>query len=144
MIKAWTDEAWEDFTYWTRQDRKTLKRILLLLQDIDRNGYAGIGKPERLSGDLSSYWSRRIDDANRIVYRIEKRRDPDRPVRVSLSGPLTPRRPSGRRFFAFSHQISTECTLPSLRYSKPPCEFFDVPIDNLVASRSKTSTRCYF
>ena len=44
---------------------------LLLLQDIDRNGYAGIGKPERLSGDLSSYWSRRIDDANRIVYRIE-------------------------------------------------------------------------
>ena len=53
------------------QDRKTLKRILLLLQDIDRNGYAGIGKPERLSGDLSSYWSRRIDDANRIVYRIE-------------------------------------------------------------------------
>ena len=71
MIKAWTDEAWEDFTYWTRQDRKTLKRILLLLQDIDRNGYAGIGKPERLSVDLSSYWSRRIDDANRIVYRIE-------------------------------------------------------------------------
>ena len=71
MIKAWTDEAWEDFTYWTRQDRKTIKRVLLLLQDIDRNGYAGIGKPERLSGDLSSYWSRRIDDANRIVYRIE-------------------------------------------------------------------------
>lgn len=71
MIKAWTDEAWEDFEYWTTQDRKTLKRILQLLRDIDRNGYEGLGKPERLRGDLSAYWSRRIDDCNRIVYRIE-------------------------------------------------------------------------
>ena len=71
MIKAWTEEAWEDFEYWTTQDRKVLKRILQLLKDIDRNSYEGIGKPERLSGDLSSYWSRRIDDANRIVYRID-------------------------------------------------------------------------
>ncbi len=71
MIKAWTEEAWEDFEYWTRQDRKVLKRILQLLKDIDRNGYEGIGKPERLSGDLSGYWSRRIDDANRIVYRVD-------------------------------------------------------------------------
>ena len=63
MIKAWTEEAWEDFEYWTTQDRKVLKRILQLLKDIDRNSYEGIGKPERLSGDLSSYWSRRIDDA---------------------------------------------------------------------------------
>ena len=47
------------------------KRILLLLKDIERNGYEGIGKPERLSGDLSAYWSRRIDDSNHIVYRIE-------------------------------------------------------------------------
>ena len=67
MIKAWSDAAWEDFEYWTKQDKKTLKRILQLLKDIDRNGYEGIGKPERLSGDLASYWSRRIDDANRIV-----------------------------------------------------------------------------
>jgi len=52
--------------------KKTLKRILQLLKDIERNGYSGIGKPERLSGDLSSYWSRRIDSCNRIVYRIEK------------------------------------------------------------------------
>lgn len=51
--------------------KKTLKRILKLLKDIDRNGYRGIGKPERLSGELSDYWSRRIDDCNRIVYRIE-------------------------------------------------------------------------
>ena len=43
MIKAWTEEAWEDFEYWTRQDRKVLKRILQLLKDIDRNGYDGIG-----------------------------------------------------------------------------------------------------
>ncbi|MFR5990522.1 MAG: Txe/YoeB family addiction module toxin [Faecalibacterium prausnitzii] len=71
IIKAWTEEAWEDFEYWTTQDRKVLKRILQLLKDIDRNSYEGIGKPERLSGDLSSYWSRRIDDANRIVYRID-------------------------------------------------------------------------
>lgn len=71
MIKAWTDDAWEDFEYWTAQDRKTLRRILQLLQDIDRNGYTGLGKPEPLRGDLSGYWSRRIDDKNRIVYKIE-------------------------------------------------------------------------
>lgn len=72
MLKAWTDEAWEDFVYWTKQDKKTLKRILKLIEDIDRNGYQGIGKPEPLTGDLSSYWSRRIDEANRIVYRIDR------------------------------------------------------------------------
>ena len=71
MIKSWTDEAWEEFEYWMAQDKKTLRRILQLLKDIDRNGSEGIGKPERLSGDLSAYWSRRIDDANRLVYRIE-------------------------------------------------------------------------
>lgn len=70
MIKAFSDEAWEDYTYWETQDRKTLRRILKLIEDIDRNGYDGIGKPERLSGDLSDYWSRRIDEKNRIVYRI--------------------------------------------------------------------------
>jgi len=71
MIKAFSDEAWEDYTYWETQDKKTLKRILKIITDIDRNGYEGIGKPGRLSGDLSSYWSRRIDDKNRIVYRIK-------------------------------------------------------------------------
>lgn len=71
MIKAWTDEAWEEFEEWTKQDKKTLKRILDLLKDIDRNGNKGIGKPERLSGDLAAYWSRRIDDKNRLVYRID-------------------------------------------------------------------------
>lgn len=71
MIKAWSDEAWEDFEYWLKQDKKTLKKILALLKDIERNGYSGIGKPEPLKGDLSKYWSRRIDDCNRIVYCIE-------------------------------------------------------------------------
>ena len=71
MIKSWSDAAWEDFEYWTRQDQKILRRILQLLKDIDRNGYEAIGKPGRLSGDVASYWSRRIDEANRIVYRIE-------------------------------------------------------------------------
>jgi len=71
MIKAWTDDAWEDFEFWTKHDKKTLKRILQLIKDIDRNHYEGIGKPERLSGDLSAYWSRRIDKTNRIVYRVE-------------------------------------------------------------------------
>lgn len=70
MIKAWDDFAWEDYLYWQKQDKKTLKRINLLLQDIDRNGYSGIGKPEPLKGNLQGYWSRRIDDVNRLVYRI--------------------------------------------------------------------------
>lgn len=71
MIKMWTDMAWEDFEYWLTQDKKTLRRILALLKDIERNGYSGIGKPERLGGDLAGYWSRRIDHANRIAYRID-------------------------------------------------------------------------
>ena len=65
-----SEEAWGDYLYWQMQDRKTLKRINLILQDISRSGYEGIGKPEGLKGDLSGYWSRRIDDTNRIVYRI--------------------------------------------------------------------------
>lgn len=57
--------------YWQTQDKKTLKRIHLLIKDIDRNGYEGIGKPEPLINNLTGYWSRRIDEKNRIVYRIE-------------------------------------------------------------------------
>lgn len=70
MIKKWLDDAWEDYLYWQMQDKKTLRRINKLLQDIDRNGYNGVGKPEPLKGDLSGYWSVRIDDCNRIVFRI--------------------------------------------------------------------------
>ena len=74
MIKSWDDEAWGDYLYWQTQDKKTLKRINDLLKDIDRNGYLGIGRPEPLAGNLRGYWSRRIDDCNRIVYRIKDNR----------------------------------------------------------------------
>ena len=69
MDKLWTDEAWEDFLQ-LQSDKRVLKRIQSLLNDIDRNGHDGIGKPEPLKGEFSGYWSRRIDDFNRIVYRI--------------------------------------------------------------------------
>ena len=65
-----TERAWEEYCYWQNQDRKTLKRINQLLIDIKRNEFAGIGKPEPLKNDLSGFWSRRIDEANRIVYWI--------------------------------------------------------------------------
>ena len=70
MIKLWQDDAWEDYLYWQTQDKKTLKRINKLLQDIERNGYNGIGKPEALKEDLSGFWSVRIDETNRIVFRV--------------------------------------------------------------------------
>lgn len=70
MIKIWQDEAWEDYIYWQNQDKKILKRINQLLKDIERNGYTGIGKPEPLKGNYSGWWSRRIDEANRLIYRI--------------------------------------------------------------------------
>ena len=74
MIKSWDDEAWEDYLYWQTQDKKTLKRINNLLKDIDRQPFSGIGKPEPLIGNLSGYWSRQIDDCNRIVYRNKDNR----------------------------------------------------------------------
>lgn len=71
MNIIWAPEAWEDYIWWQNQDRKTLKRINSLIKDIERNGIAGgIGKPEPLRGDLSGFWSRRIDGQNRLVYRI--------------------------------------------------------------------------
>lgn len=72
MNKIFSGEAWEDYLYWQTQDKKTLKRINQLIQDIDRNIYDGIGKPEPLGGDLSGFWSRRIDDKNRLVYRVKE------------------------------------------------------------------------
>ena len=70
MKKIWFGEAWEDYLYWQTQDKKTLKRINMLLKDIERGNFDGIGKPEPLKGDMSGFWSRRIDDVNRLVYRI--------------------------------------------------------------------------
>jgi len=63
-------EAWEDYLYWQTQDKKTLKRVNQLLQDIGRSSFEGIGKPEPLKNDKAGYWSRRIDDANRIIYKV--------------------------------------------------------------------------
>lgn len=71
MNKTFSDQAWEDYVSWQSEDRKTLKRINQLLKDIDRNGNEGIGKPEPLKGNFSGYWSRRIDEKNRLVYRID-------------------------------------------------------------------------
>lgn len=70
MKKIWFDEAWEDYVYWQTQDRKTLKKVNAIIKDIERHHFDGIGKPEPLKGDLSGFWSRRIDDTNRFVYRI--------------------------------------------------------------------------
>ncbi len=67
----WHDAAWADYLYWQTQDKKTLKRINQLIKDIERNGNDGIGKPEPLKGDLSGFWSRRIDDGNRLVYLLD-------------------------------------------------------------------------
>ncbi|QRZ62445.1 Txe/YoeB family addiction module toxin [Rothia sp. ZJ932] len=70
MELIWSENAWEDYLWWQVQDRKTLKRINALLKDIQRNGNEGIGKPEALRNNLSGYWSRRITDEHRLVYKI--------------------------------------------------------------------------
>ena len=70
MRKTWEDRAWEEYLEWQTKDKKVLKKINRLITDIDRNGYLSIGKPEPLCENLSGYWSVRIDDKNRIVFRI--------------------------------------------------------------------------
>ncbi|MCL1821048.1 MAG: Txe/YoeB family addiction module toxin [Oscillospiraceae bacterium] len=70
MIKSWHDTAWKDYEYWQAQDKKCLRKINLLIKDIERNGYKCIGKPEPLKGNLSGWWSVRIDEVNRIVFQI--------------------------------------------------------------------------
>ena len=70
MKLKWDEEAWSDYLYWQTQDKKTLKKINILLTDTMRNPFEGIGKPEPLK-HRQGYWSRRIDDKNRIVYRVE-------------------------------------------------------------------------
>ncbi len=71
MIKIWSDDAWQDYLYWQTQDKKTLRRINMLIEDINRNGYNGIGKAEPLKYGFSGYWSKRIDKDNRLVFKIE-------------------------------------------------------------------------
>lgn len=64
-------DGWEDYLYWQTQDQKILRRINVLIRDIHRDPFAGIGKPEPLKGNRSGWWSRRIDGVNRIVYKAE-------------------------------------------------------------------------
>ncbi|MBR0384541.1 MAG: Txe/YoeB family addiction module toxin, partial [Eubacteriaceae bacterium] len=71
MNKCFTDNGWKDYLYWETEDKKTLKRINKLIDDISRNGNEGIGKPEPLSGDLAGFWSRRINQQDRLIYQIE-------------------------------------------------------------------------
>ncbi|HVK34273.1 MAG TPA: Txe/YoeB family addiction module toxin [Microlunatus sp.] len=70
MRLIWDDNAWEDYVYWQTQDGKVLRRINLLIADILRIGNTGIGKPEPLRYDFAGYWSRRITDEHRLVYKI--------------------------------------------------------------------------
>lgn len=70
-LLSWTDEAWNDYLYWQSQDKKTLKRINKLITDVKRSPFEGIGKPEPLKENLSGFWSRRIDDTNRLVYAVD-------------------------------------------------------------------------
>jgi len=71
MKLLFSDNAWEDYLFWQKTDKKTLKRINKLIKDIQRNKYEGIGKPEALKYNLSGFWSRRITNEHRIVYKIE-------------------------------------------------------------------------
>lgn len=70
-LLSWTDEAWNSYVYWQTQDKKTLKRINKLISDVKRSPFDGIGKPESLKESLSGFWSRRIDDTNRLVYAVD-------------------------------------------------------------------------
>lgn len=70
MHKDWSDAAWEEYVAWQTKDPKVLARINLLIRDTDRDPFHGIGKPEALKGNLSGWWSRRIDERNRLVYRV--------------------------------------------------------------------------
>ena len=69
---TFTPDALDDYLYWQSQDKKTLKRINQLLRDVSREPFTGIGKPEPLRENLTGYWSRRIDDTNRLVYAVEE------------------------------------------------------------------------
>jgi toxin YoeB len=72
MIKLFTDDAWNDYLYWQQTDKSKLKRINKLIKSIESDGFAkGIGKPEPLKYDLKSYWSKRINDEHRIIYKID-------------------------------------------------------------------------
>lgn len=72
MKLIFSEQAWEDYQYWQKHDRKLVERINTLIRDIQRDPYAGIGKPEPLRHALSGYWSRRINEEHRIVYKVQE------------------------------------------------------------------------
>ncbi|HDR2793062.1 MULTISPECIES: Txe/YoeB family addiction module toxin [Enterobacter] len=69
-LLIWTDNGWDDYLWWQQQDKKTLRRINKLIEDAKRHPFDGLGKPESLKGNLSGYWSRRINDTDRLVYGV--------------------------------------------------------------------------
>ncbi len=69
---VFSERAWSEYVSWQSEDKKMIKRINQLLKDVGRSPFEGIGKPEALRGDLSGFWSRRIDDVNRLVYRVSE------------------------------------------------------------------------
>ncbi len=71
MRIVFSENSWKDYIYWQSQDRKTLKRINTLIKEIQRDNFDGLGKPEPLKGNLQGYWSRRIDQEHRLVYKID-------------------------------------------------------------------------
>ena len=72
MNKIFTKNGWDDYLYWQTEDRRTLRKINQLIVDITRNGNEGVGKPEALSGNLTGFWSRRINDKDRLIYKIDQ------------------------------------------------------------------------
>lgn len=70
MRKIWDDKAWEDYLYWQVRDKQMLKRLNMLIRDVEREPFSGIGKPEPLRGDWNGFWSRQINDEHRLVYRV--------------------------------------------------------------------------
>lgn len=71
MILSWADNAWDDYLYWQQTDKKILKRINLLIKDIKRQAFKGIGDPEPLKHNWTGYWSRRINREHRLVYKVQ-------------------------------------------------------------------------
>ena len=92
MLLTWTPQAWEDYLYWQHTDKRTVKRINELLRDAMRNPFEGLGKPEPLRFDLAGCWSRRINQEDRLVYKVDER-----------SEALTVRLVHERGFFTFSN-----------------------------------------
>ena len=101
--KIWSDDAWADYLYWQTQDKKTLKRINMLIKDIERNGVSsGIGEPEALKGNLHGEYSRRINEKDRLVYHIElKTAESTLPLVVGTTMTINQQLPSGINFFHF-------------------------------------------